>query len=68
MPTFKKIFLSDIASDLRSKLGKNGLVILSGLLVEDEEDIINHYSKLDFSFIQKEKMDEWIALVFEVSK
>ena len=68
LANIQKNILIQIASDLRSKLGKNGLVILSGLIVEDEEDIINHYSKLDFSFIQKEKMDEWIALVFEVSK
>ncbi len=59
----KNILLS-IVNDLKSKLKKNGFVILSGLLVEDEEDIINHY-KLDFSFIQKERMDEWIALVFK---
>ncbi len=68
LANIQKNILIDIAKNLKSKLKKNGLLILSGLLVEDEEDIINHYSKLNFSFIQIERMDEWIALAFEVSK
>ena len=65
LANIQKNVLLNIADDLKSKLEKDGLIILSGLLVEDEEDIIENYCKLNFIFIQKERMDEWIALVFK---
>ena len=65
LANIQKNILMDIASDLKSKLKKNGFVILSGLLTEDEEEIKMYYDKLNFTFVQKERMDEWIALVFK---
>ena len=65
LANIQKNILMDIASDLKSKLKKNGFVILSGLLTEDEEEIKKYYGKLNFTFVQKERMDEWIALVFK---
>jgi len=66
LANIQKNILIDIASDLKSKLEKNGFVILSGLLIEDEEEVMMCYDKLNFSFVQKERMDEWIALVFKL--
>ena len=37
----------------------------SGLLKEDEEEIVNHYSSLGFFKTELESMDEWIALLFK---
>jgi len=65
LANIQKNILIDIAKELKSKLKKNGFLILSGLLTEDEEDIVKNYSELDFTLIQKERMDEWIALVFK---
>ena len=68
LANIQKNILLDIAHDLKSKLKKNGLLILSGLLVEDEADIVEYYGKLNFTFIEKESMDEWIAIVFKLLK
>jgi len=68
LANIQKNILLDIAHDLKSKLKKNSLVILSGLLVEDEADIVEYYGKLNFTFIEKESMDEWIAIVFKLLK
>jgi ribosomal protein L11 methyltransferase len=65
LANIQKNILIDIASDLKSKLKKSSAVILSGLLIEDEEDIVKNYSELDFKLIQIEIMDEWIALAFK---
>lgn len=62
----QKNILLNIADEIKSRLRKKGLTILSGLLEDDEEEIIEHYNKIDFVFVGKEKMDEWIALVFKL--
>ena len=66
LANIQKNILLSIVDDLKSKLKKNGFVILSGLLIEDEEDIIKNYNELSFTPVQKERMDEWIALVFRL--
>lgn len=53
----KDIILS-ITDDIRKRLKKNGFIILSGLLTEDVEEIIKKYLNADFSFKEKEIMDE----------
>ncbi len=59
----QKNVLLEICEKIKSKLKRNGVVILSGLLKEDEEDIVNHYSSLGFEKVEVEQMDEWIAVV-----
>ncbi|RPI72475.1 MAG: 50S ribosomal protein L11 methyltransferase [Ignavibacteriales bacterium] len=61
----KNIILS-IADELRMKLKNNGVIILSGLLSEDEADVLNHYKKYNFSLADRNRMDEWIALVLKL--
>jgi ribosomal protein L11 methyltransferase len=57
--------LLEIAKEVKIKTRKNGIVILSGLLKEDEESIIRNYSLAGFQFIEKLILDEWIALLFQ---
>lgn len=59
-----KHILLDISALLQNKLKKDGVLILSGLLFSDEEDIISMYHSNDFRFIEKKLMNEWIALTF----
>ncbi|MEI7812841.1 MAG: 50S ribosomal protein L11 methyltransferase [Ignavibacteria bacterium] len=59
-----KNILMDIAEDLTGCLGKSGLLILSGLLDTDEDDIIKRYSALSLEVTDKKQMNEWISLVF----
>lgn len=64
LANIQKDVLLIIAKDLVSKVKVSGKVILSGLLFTDEDDIINEYTKLGLTFIDKLQLDEWIALVF----
>jgi ribosomal protein L11 methyltransferase len=61
----QKNVLITIADEIHNKLKEEGIVILSGLLTTDEEDIKKRYSSSGFTFIEKGIMDEWIALVFK---
>lgn len=57
-----KNVLLDIAKKLRSRLKPDGMLILSGILIKDSDDIINHYTELGFRFFDEKQMNEWIAI------
>lgn len=65
LANINKNILLDIAEDINGKLKMNGTLILSGLLIEDEDSIGEHYKKKGFQFIEKKVMNEWIALKME---
>jgi ribosomal protein L11 methyltransferase len=60
----QKNVLIEIADKIKSKLNHSGIVILSGLLESDKDDIEKNYCSLGFATIEIEHMDEWIAIVF----
>lgn len=64
LANIQKDVLLIIKNELVQKVKNGGKIILSGLLFTDEEDIINEYSKLGLTFIDKLQLDEWISLVF----
>ena len=59
----QKNVLLDIAEKIKMKLKIDGLVVLSGLLESDKDDIEKKYHSLGFTTNQFERMDEWIAIV-----
>ena len=61
----QKNILLDISKDLKAKIKSNGIIILSGLLFQDEEDILKRYTSLGFQFNEKKTLDEWIAMIFK---
>jgi ribosomal protein L11 methyltransferase len=61
----QKSVLIEIAEKIKMKTHQNGIVILAGLLNEDETAVHNIYSKLGYKRIDKLSQDEWIALVFQ---
>jgi len=63
----QKNVLLNIADQIKEKIKPNGIVILSGLLVKDEKDIKQHYTKMGFEAVETESLDEWIALVFKAN-
>ena len=67
LANIQKNVLIDIAEQIKSRIKTDGLVILSGLLLTDEEDILNTYLSLQFELIEKKQMDEWIALALKMS-
>lgn len=58
----QKNILLNIAEEFKNRLKPGGLLILSGLLYTDEEDIVKKYSALNFKLLEKKSLDEWIAL------
>ncbi|MGB9664549.1 MAG: 50S ribosomal protein L11 methyltransferase [Ignavibacteria bacterium] len=65
LANIQKNILIEIADKIKEKIKLNGLVILSGLLVQDEKDIIDKYSSLNFKPLEVEIEDEWLGLVFQ---
>jgi ribosomal protein L11 methyltransferase len=66
LANIQKNVLIDIAEKIKQRTKKKGLVLLAGLLLTDEEEIIEKYSSLNFKLIEKEIEDEWLGLVFEL--
>lgn len=58
--------LLDIAGEIAARIKKTGTLILSGLLIADEKDVVERYSEFGFKLIEKNEMDEWCALVFKL--
>jgi ribosomal protein L11 methyltransferase len=62
----QKNILLEIAGEIHSRLKPGGTVILSGLLYNDEADIVKRYSALNFEIQGKKLLDEWIAIKFKL--
>jgi ribosomal protein L11 methyltransferase len=58
--------LLEIANSIKKKIKKTGVLILSGLLISDVDDILECYLPKDFQLLEKLEEDEWCALVFTV--
>ncbi|PKL83871.1 MAG: 50S ribosomal protein L11 methyltransferase [Ignavibacteriae bacterium HGW-Ignavibacteriae-3] len=58
--------LLDIAGDIAARIKQTGTLILSGLLIVDEKDVVERYSEFGFGLIEKNEIDEWCALVFKL--
>lgn len=60
----KNVLLS-FAEEFMKRIKLNGTLILSGLLIEDKDDIVNKYNTVGFNLIDSKQMDEWMVLVFK---
>lgn len=67
LANINKHILLEIAPYLRAKIKETGTLIVSGLLKNDLEDIIDKFKKYNFVMIEKNELREWIAIVFKVS-
>jgi ribosomal protein L11 methyltransferase len=67
LANINKHILIDIAQDIRNHLDENGMLILSGLLHTDHDDILEKYSSLGLRLIDKSQMNEWMSLVFKAN-
>jgi ribosomal protein L11 methyltransferase len=57
--------LMAIAGDLEFRQKPGGTLILSGLLISDEEIILPVYESIGYKLIEKAGKNEWISLVLE---
>lgn len=58
--------LINISEDIRNRTRKNGILILSGLLITDKDQIQSKYEELNFSLLDLKSSDEWISLTFQL--
>lgn len=61
-----KYVLLEISDEIKKRLKPNKSVILSGLLVQDFDDIFNRYSDCGFILSNKITMNEWLAVTFQL--
>jgi len=62
----KNVILDNLAH-LKNDLNEKGVLLLSGLLISDEEDIVNAAKPLSLQLVKKDVMNNWICLVMEAS-
>jgi ribosomal protein L11 methyltransferase len=65
LANIQKNILMDISGEIKNHLKHGGMIILSGVLTTDKEEIYNCYKNLGFTKLQTEKMDDWIALLMK---
>ncbi|MGK9476249.1 50S ribosomal protein L11 methyltransferase [Melioribacter sp. OK-6-Me] len=68
LANINKNILLDIADEIKKKVKKTGLAILSGLLNADENDINNRYKSIGFRPIDKKSMGEWLSIVYRLDQ
>lgn len=64
LANINKNILIEIADEIKKKVKKTGLAILSGLLNADENDINNRYTSVGFRPVDKKSMGEWLSIVY----
>lgn len=60
--------LIEIANEIKKRLKPNGKVILSGILINDINEIVKSYERLNLKLTDKEVENEWAGLVFELKE
>ena len=65
LANIQKNILIEIADEISNKIKKGGIVILSGLMIGDESEVISRYKTIGFDLVETKTMDEWIGIVFK---
>ena len=60
-----KNVIIDLLPNIKKFQKKKFKIILSGLLIDDQEDVIKIISKLKFKIIEQTQMGEWICIVLD---
>lgn len=56
--------LMDMANTLRCCLTRDGLLLLSGILLQQSQKVIDVFTLLGLTLLRQESMDDWQALLF----
>jgi len=65
LANINKSVLLSIKEELARHLINNGLLILSGILLQDEDQMKQSFEKLHFKILRTKQLNEWIALVLQ---
>lgn len=65
LANIQKDVLLQLSGDFGDYIKKGGFLILSGILIGDEEDILKKYSSLGYKLYKTLYMDEWICIAMK---
>jgi ribosomal protein L11 methyltransferase len=54
-----------LLSDICDKMEVSGLAILSGILIEEKDEIVRHLDQFSLKIINEKQIDEWIGFVLQ---
>ncbi len=62
LANIQKNILLELSGEFAERLKQKGIILLSGLLWDDEGDILEEYASKGFAHLETIRMDDWIAL------
>jgi ribosomal protein L11 methyltransferase len=62
LANIQKNILLELSEEFAGRLKQKGIILLSGLLWDDEGDILEEYASNGFTHLETIRMDDWIAL------
>lgn len=65
LANINKSVLLSIKEELARRLINNGLLIISGVLLQDENQMKQSFEELHFKILRTKQLNEWIALVLQ---
>ncbi len=68
LANINKHVLMTIDKQLSDKLQSNGILIMSGILIIDKDDILNKYNEHGLELIDSMEEEDWTGLVFRKTK
>ncbi|MAI29184.1 MAG: hypothetical protein CMP38_03135 [Rickettsiales bacterium] len=57
--------LKKLAKDFKKHLVSGGILIISGILQSQKNDIVNYYSKFNLKLVKSTYIDGWVSLIFK---
>ncbi len=62
LANIQKNILLELSGEFSGRLKQKGIILLSGLLADDEDEILNEYTSKGFTHLETIRMDDWVAL------
>ncbi len=57
--------LKKLAKDFKKHLVNGGVLIVSGILCSQKNDIVNYYSKFNLKLVKSTYIEGWVSLIFK---
>ena len=57
--------LKKLAKDFKTHLVSGGILILSGILQSQKNDIVNYYSKFNLKLVKSTYIEGWVSIIFK---
>ncbi len=62
LANIQKNILLKLSGEFSGRIKEKGIILLSGLLIDDEDEILSEYASKGFTHLETIKLDDWIAL------